>query len=147
MLRKTVVFTLLALVLPVSCCMAQLAEKKVCVKGRCILVEIVDTDETRARGLMYRDSLDEDRGMLFVFPEKGIYNFWMMNMRFPIDILWIDEDLRIADIKENAQPCADKCPGFGPGAAAAYVLEVNAGFCSRNNVSRGDIVSGDIALP
>ena len=102
-------------------------------------VRIADTPKTQAQGLSGTDSLPDDQGMLFVFPQDGTYQFWMKDMKYALDILWLDDAGHIVYIKENLSP--DTYPAsFGPTAPARYVLEVNAGFVAAHNVQLGDIV-------
>jgi uncharacterized protein len=89
---------------------------------------------------MFRDSLPSNQGMLFTFGSDGYPGIWMMNMSFPIDIIWIDSQHRVADIVEDAQPCGIICSTYNPSAESRYVLEVNAGFAKKNRVSIGDEV-------
>lgn len=91
-------------------------------------LEIADTDATRTRGLSGRPSLDERAGMLFVFPERGVYPFWMKEMRFPIDIVWIDGDT-VVDVVTLPPPEEGRNvpPSHIPLVKADLVLEVNAG--------------------
>ena len=129
--------------------------KTVCVKDVCVQAEVVDTDAARQLGLMFRENLPEGRGMLFVFEDEGRYGFWMKNMRFPIDIIWIDKGKRVVDIKPNLFPCQEaresfaggdkekSCEIFEPRAKALYALEVEVGFCRRNKIKIGDKVSID----
>ncbi|MEK6880536.1 MAG: DUF192 domain-containing protein [Nanoarchaeota archaeon] len=101
---------------------------KVCFKEKCFTVEIADNSIERARGLMYRESLDENSGMLFVFDKEGKYSFWMKNTLIPLDIIWIDSDDRVVYIQENVLPCeTDECESFVNDKSALYVLELNAG--------------------
>lgn len=95
---------------------------------KCINAEIADTPEKRERGLMNGEGLDQNNGMLFVFPEEGQYPFWMKNMKFPIDIIWINRDYRIVHIEKDAQPCRESCKSYYPKDKAIYVVEVNANF-------------------
>jgi uncharacterized membrane protein (UPF0127 family) len=100
------------------------------------------------RGLGGRESLPDDRGMLFVFPEPGLHAFWMKDMLIPIDIIWISAEGRVADI-QTAQPE----PGvpdqqlklYRPDAEATYVLEVRAGLAADKGVEVGD--EAQIELP
>ncbi len=99
--------------------------------------EIADTDEKRVLGLSGRENLPEDSGLLFIFPTSDYYPFWMKDMNFPIDILWIDENWTIVDITENVQP--ESYPQtFRPQTPAKYVLEINAGLSKDLNIKRGD---------
>ena len=116
-------------------------EKTVCVNVSCFNVEIADTDEKRKIGLMYREELDEAEGMFFIFPEEGIYPFWMKNTLIPLDIIWIDNSKRVVFIYKNSQPCgAGECPSINPGVNAQYVLEINAGFSDNLGINVGDTV-------
>ena len=107
--------------------------------GRLLLVEIADTQEERARGLSRREKLEEGWGMLFVFEKAGIYSFWMYEMLFPLDIIWINEKGEIVYIVEKAEPCKSliECKPYTPDKPALYVLEVNAGFTEQNNITIG----------
>lgn len=114
--------------------------KQICIKNICIKAEIADSAAARERGLMFRQGLKQDQGMLFIFKEQEIHIFWMTNMRFPLDIIWIDTDKRIVDIKESVPPCRQACGNIIPLAEAKYVLEVNAGFVNKNGIKVGDIL-------
>ncbi len=104
----------------------------------CIQVEIADTPDAREKGLSYRNSLKQDRGMLFVFSKEGKYGFWMKEMRFPLDIIWIDRNKTIIFIEENLPPCkTSRCPSYGPDTNSLYVLETNANFARENNITEG----------
>ncbi|MDJ0269857.1 MAG: DUF192 domain-containing protein [Aigarchaeota archaeon] len=104
-----------------------------------VRVEIADTPEERIRGLSGRESLKPGWGMLFIFPQEGIYSFWMYGMRFSLDIIWIDEDGYVVYVVEKAPPCKEdgECPSYTPDEEALYVLEVAAGFVEDNNVREG----------
>ncbi|MCU0650977.1 MAG: DUF192 domain-containing protein [Candidatus Omnitrophica bacterium] len=113
---------------------------EVCINKFCVTAEVVDTDETRARGLMSRSSLSEGQGMLFVFPQPGEYGFWMKNMLIPIDIVWMDKDKKVLDMRTNAQPCGKDCESMMPSGPSLYVIELKAGFIDRHNIRIGDEV-------
>jgi len=101
-------------------------------------VEIAADDPTRAQGLMFRDQLPPDRGMIFLFPESGDYPFWMKNTLIPLDMIWIDDQKRIVHVAHDVQPCkADPCPSVPPGANARYVLELAAGVAARHHLANG----------
>jgi uncharacterized membrane protein (UPF0127 family) len=104
-----------------------------------IHLEVANTIGKRARGLMYRESLPEDRGMLFVFSFVRRPTFWMKNTSLPLDILFIGEDLHIADLRKNTVPLSRE--KIKPTADCRYVIEVNAGFCRRFGIEVGDIVT------
>ncbi|OGD67316.1 hypothetical protein A2442_00930 [Candidatus Campbellbacteria bacterium RIFOXYC2_FULL_35_25] len=102
-------------------------------------ISIADTALERARGLSNKISLPKEEGLLFVFNEIGVYHFWMKDMNFPIDIIWIGEDYKIVYIKENALP--ESYPEkFNPNQPALYVLEINAGMVSENEIKIEDFV-------
>lgn len=108
-------------------------------KGRTIRATFVDTPEARAKGLSGRTGLMDDEGMLFVFDEEGLYSFWMKDMLFSIDIIWIATDGTIVDIAHNVSP--DTYPAsFTTQANARYVLELRAGWMQENNVQIGEKV-------
>lgn len=102
-------------------------------------VEIVDTPQERSRGLMFREHLDQDSGMFFVFERQDILAFWMKNTLIPLDMLFIDENFEIVEIKKSVPPCFEEpCPNYPTKKPAKYVLEVNEGFVERNNIKVSD---------
>mgnify|MGYP001260753063 CR=1 FL=1 len=104
-------------------------------------VEVSDNKDTRTKGLMERDSLDKDKGMIFIFEEERIPAFWMKNMRFPLDMVFMDKNLKVVDYYENVPACkADPCPHYMPSTNSKYVVEVNAGTIKESGLTRGDIV-------
>jgi uncharacterized membrane protein (UPF0127 family) len=113
--------------------------------GRVLDVEVMVSDQDRAMGLMFRRSLAEDKGMLFVFEWSGFHGIWMKNCRFPIDILWLDQERRIVHVTEGAEPCkSDPCPTYEPLRRASYVLELNAGQAAREGAVVGATVSFEL---
>jgi uncharacterized protein len=109
--------------------------------GHVVWVEIANNDELRAQGLMYRDRLAPDAGMLFFFPRDGEYPFWMKNTRIPLDMIWIDSNRRVAHVKFNVPPChADPCPNYPPNATSRYVLEVAGGVAQQHGLKAGDVL-------
>ncbi len=106
--------------------------------GYLVRVEVVADDATRQQGLMYRDRLPVDRGMIFLFPHSGNYPFWMKNTLIPLDMIWIDDQKRIVHVAHDAPPCkANPCPSIPPSAEARYVLEVAAGVAARHGLANG----------
>ena len=101
-------------------------------------VEIVHTPATRQRGLMFRDTLPSDAGMLFLFEEERQQRFWMRNTNIPLDMIFIRTDRSILGIVENAEPHTDDSR-FVPG-PSQYVLEVNAGFARKYGIEAGMMV-------
>lgn len=119
---------------------------KICVKNKCFEVEIAQTQKEKEAGLMNRKHLDPDKGMLFLFENDGVYNFWMKNTLIPLDIIWIDKNKKVVFIKENAMPCnLEDCETFHPTQKARYVLEINGGLAEKYGLKVGDEV--EIALP
>ena len=100
----------------------------VVINEKIIFVELAITPEDRQRGLMERDLLEKDNGMLFVFSEEDAYSFWMKNMKISLDIIWINADGNVVYFVEDAPPCVQSpCQTYSPNADALYVLEVNPG--------------------
>ena len=111
--------------------------------GTTIQAEIADTTEKRAKGLMYRDSLPKDRGMLFTFAEPQLWTFWMKNTRISLDIIWMDGKKRIVHIERNVPTCPrtdDGCPQYQPNDNAVYVLELAAGTADTLKLQRGSVL-------
>lgn len=106
-------------------------------------VQIADTDPRRVRGLMFQDQLPLDEGMLFVFDDANIRSIWMLNMQFPLDVIWIDDDNKVVFIEKNVPPCKTAletvtCPSYNGGSMdAKYVLEVTAGFVDEFKITTG----------
>ncbi len=114
---------------------------KIEIRGTVIEAEIADTLRKRTQGLSGRPGLAENKGMLFIFKIPYKYGFWMKDMNFPIDIIWINSD-KIVDFAENVQPSAgDSLPIFRPSAAADKVLELSAGSVERLNIKVGDVAA------
>lgn len=112
---------------------------KVCFGERCVLVEIADTPDERSQGLMFRDSLQGNYGMLFVFESEGIYGFWMKNTLIPLDAVWMDTQGNVVDVI-TMLPCEnDPCKVYTPIGDAKYVLEVNAGVAKSWSIQRGTV--------
>jgi uncharacterized membrane protein (UPF0127 family) len=101
-------------------------------------IEIADDDARRTQGLMYRDSMAENRAMLFILPNEREQSFWMKNTIMPLDIIYVNTRKQIVSTQKNAVPYSeDSIPSNGP---AKYVVEVNAGFCDRHSIKPGDHV-------
>ncbi len=108
--------------------------------GVVIYAELADTTEKRARGLMFRNSLAKDRGMLFTFTEPKPWAFWMKNTKIPLDIIWLDSQKRIVHIERNVPLCTrndDSCPQYQPTEEAMYVLEIAGGMADALKLQRG----------
>jgi uncharacterized membrane protein (UPF0127 family) len=103
-----------------------------------VTVEIADTPEARSHGLMYRNDLAADAGMLFIFPVASEQRFWMKNTPLPLDMVFIGSDHRIAGIVADTHPFSTA--PLGVSAPSQYVLEVHAGFCAKHGIAAGDRV-------
>ncbi|MEO0116870.1 MAG: DUF192 domain-containing protein [candidate division WOR-3 bacterium] len=107
------------------------------IKGIEMKVEMAKNEEERVLGLKYRDSLPKNSGMLFIFEEEGIYPFWMVDTKIPLDIAFIDKNRVIVDIQsmEPFSPILHK-----PNLPFLYALEVNQGFFQEKGIKKGDTV-------
>jgi len=112
--------------------------------GQQIRVEVMTKQEDMMRGMMFRDSLAADRGMLFLHGSSGLYQYWMYQVRVPLDIIWLNMDRRVVEIAQNAPPCPSKsakeCPHFGGTKMAIYVLELPGGSAAKYGIHVGDLV-------
>ena len=107
------------------------------IAGKTLKVDLATTAKAQEQGLSGRKSLKENEGMLFVFDHMDKYSFWMKDMNFPLDIIWIADDFHVVYIKKNALP--ESYPEtFTPSQDAKYILEVNASFSEKNNLKVGD---------
>lgn len=111
-----------------------LREVKLSIGDATITVEVADTDATRMVGLMYRDSLPVDRGMLFIFSESKYQTFYMRNVKFPLDIAFLREDGTIDEIKRMKAASADRTYSQHK---VRYVLEMNAGWFESHGIGPG----------
>ncbi|WP_376693980.1 DUF192 domain-containing protein [Wenzhouxiangella sp. EGI_FJ10409] len=116
-------------------------EPFVVVEGERFSVEIADDDATRAQGLMFRDEMADDHGMLFIFPNERPRSFWMRNTRIPLDIIYLDRDLEVVSISAETPPCrsrSGRCPSYPSEGPAQYVLEINGGRAAELGLAPGD---------
>jgi len=114
----------------------------VVLRGESFTVELAETTEKQALGLMFRDELRADHGMLFLFPGEAMRSFWMKNTRIPLDIFYFDENLSLVSVSENTRPCrTQRCPSYPSTAPARYVLELNAGKALELGAQKGDTLS------
>lgn len=102
--------------------------------------EIADSDDEYQMGLMYRTSLDEKQGMLFIFGTEEMHSFWMKNTYLPLDIIFVNAQKEIIKIHRNTVPFQEK-PSYESGKPAMYVVEVNAGYCDKYDIIEGDKIS------
>ena len=110
--------------------------------GTRIRAEAVATEADLQKGLMFRESLAADAGMLFTHPDEGVYPYWMYQTKIPLDIIWMDRDHRIVEVSLATPPCASKipkdCPSYGGNMPSRYVLEVSAGTVAKNGLQVGN---------
>ncbi len=98
-------------------------------------IEIADTDEARRRGLMFRQTMGYDRGMLFIFEEVSRRGFWMKNTPLPLDIMFVDEDSTIINIARRTTPLSEE--NIQPERPRLFVVEVRAGFSAMHGIEPG----------
>ncbi|MFA5038354.1 MAG: DUF192 domain-containing protein [Candidatus Omnitrophota bacterium] len=129
----------LALVFLVS---SRAVKPEVCfAKDACLRVTLARTDEERQKGLMGRDFLPQNEGMLFIFPQEGTWGIWMKNMKIPLDIIWMDASGRVVTIARDAQPSNSPAPPiFKNDTPAKFVLEARAGLVDEYGIAIGDRV-------
>ena len=137
-MMKKIVLTCWLLVLLPGC---QIKQHKVSINGQTFKVELADTDHKRAMGLMYREEMANDSGMLFIFPDSQPRAFWMKNTLIPLDIMYFDQNRRLVNIRANTPPCRNtttRCPSYPSTAPAKYVLEINGGLSEKHGFKPGD---------
>jgi hypothetical protein len=109
--------------------------------GEQVRVEVMTDPRDMARGMMFRDSLAPNRGMLFLHQKAGLYPYWMHQVRIPLDMIWMDPDRRVVEIVANAQPCRTEpgqCPTYGGHFRAQSVLELAGGMAAKYGIRTGD---------
>ncbi|MFB5637475.1 MAG: DUF192 domain-containing protein, partial [Nitrosarchaeum sp.] len=104
-------------------------------------VQVADTEPRRIRGLMFQDALPYDQGMIFVFDKPDLYAIWMLNMQFPLDMIWFDKDGNVIHIEKDVPPCKTAletmtCQSFTPELESLYILEVTSGFVDKFNITK-----------
>jgi uncharacterized membrane protein (UPF0127 family) len=107
-----------------------------------ITIEIADNQEQRAQGMMYRTSMEEEQGMLFIHDYPEVQSYWMKNVKVPLDIIYVGENKQIVTIYQGVMPYSQKT--IPSTAEALYVVEVNAGFTGRHNIEEGDFIDFEI---
>ena len=116
-------------------------EKIISINDRILTVEIADEPIEQVQGLSDRENLGSQKGMLFIFDQPIMPGFWMKDMHFDIDIIWIDASGTIVGIEKSVSP--DTYPQtFNPPSPIKYVLEVNAGWSDKNKIKIGDQITG-----
>jgi len=106
--------------------------------GQVLHVEVADTPIRRQLGYMFREQVGPEDGMIFLFEETAFHSFWMKNVSFPLDILWLADDGTVVDASPQTPPCAeDPCPSYLPMARALYVLELAGGRAGELGIGPG----------
>lgn len=111
--------------------------------GSTIRVEVMLTPMDMMRGMMFRDEMGKDRGMLFVHDKPGVQHYWMYHVKIPLDMIFLDPGRRIVEIEANVPPCppeskAKDCPSYGSAQNVRFVLELAGGEAARRNLKVGD---------
>lgn len=114
--------------------------------GTVIRAEVMTKEADMMRGMMFRDSLPEGRGMMFIHGSAGRFPYWMYQVKVPLDIIWMDSRRRVVEVAPNAQPCQGKqratdCPQYGGNEDAQLVLELPAGQAAKHGVRPGAVIS------
>jgi hypothetical protein len=122
-----------------ACVQARASEITLSIAGHELRAEVAASPEARSRGLMFREQLEENRGMLFVFPEEAAQSMWMMNTLIPLSVAFIGSDGRILNIRDMTPQTVDIHPSAG---AAMYALETNRGWFAVRNIRAGARVEG-----
>jgi hypothetical protein len=109
-------------------------------KGKRFTIEVADDEAERERGLMFRDDMAADHGMLFIHDAEEPQAYWMKNTKIPLDILFFDHQRHLVSVQRRVPPCSagDQCPSFASEGNALYVLEINAGLSESLGVNAGD---------
>lgn len=116
------------------------------IDNQVLQVQIADTEPSRVRGLMFQDELPYNQGMFFVFEKPGTYSMWMLNMQFPLDLIWFDSEGKIVHIEKNVPPCKSAletatCSGINSGTnQALYILEVTSGFVDKFGITENSVL-------
>jgi uncharacterized membrane protein (UPF0127 family) len=120
-------------------CMAHAKEPSAELKGHRFAIEIAADEASRERGLMFRDSMPPDHGMLFLFDRPAVQTFWMKNTHIPLDILYFDQNYKLVSAQQRVPPCrSEPCAVYPSEGPAQYVLELNAGIADKLGVRPGD---------
>ena len=109
--------------------------------GAVYRLELAKTPEEQAQGLMFRESLPDRAGMLFLFPDASVHKFWMKNTMIPLDMIWMDAGGKVLFVSANTPPCkADPCANYGPDAPASSVLEIAGGMAAKEKIEPGAVL-------
>lgn len=130
--------------LGLSACAAHASGPYVVLDGHRFRIEIAADEPSRERGLMFRENMPADHGMLFIFDDAQVRTFWMKNTPLPLDILYFDQDYKLVSVQQRVPSClnsGNNCPVYPSDGAAQYVLELNAGTADKIGVKPGDVLS------
>lgn len=118
-------------------------------KGQRFTVEVADEHDERNRGLMFRESLPDGTGMLFVHDAEQPLAYWMKNTKIPLDIFYFDSSRSLVSVSRGVPPCSlgDRCPPYPSNGPALYVLELNAGLANALGVQPGDKITFGPGIP
>ena len=111
--------------------------------GQVIKAETRISQEDMLRGMMFRTSIAPDHGLLYLYRTPGHYQLWMFQTPLRLDMIWMDDNHKIVEIVENAQPCetaASKCPQLGGHEIARYVLQLSGGMAQRYHLHTGQAI-------
>jgi uncharacterized membrane protein (UPF0127 family) len=106
--------------------------------GAVYRLDLAKTPEEQAQGLMFRESLPDGYGMLFLFPDVSVHKFWMKNTMVALDMIWLDAAGKVLFVNADTPPCkADPCPSYGPDGPASAVLEIAGGMAAKEKIVSG----------
>jgi uncharacterized membrane protein (UPF0127 family) len=109
--------------------------------GKTIHAEVLFRRDDVMRGMMFRTSLPENRGLLFIHARPGRHSYWMHNVKVPLDIIWLNKEREIVEIVPAVPPCPEsdpvKCPQYGGNAESRFVLELGSGMAARHGLALG----------
>lgn len=114
------------------------AQTSVCFESDCFYPELAQTAVQKEKGLMGREQLTENGGMLFIYDQDIRPAFWMKNMRIALDFVWLDHEARVVDLHQAVLPCAQDCPSIVSRYPVKYVLEISAGSVEKQGIEIGD---------
>ncbi|MDQ4101780.1 MAG: DUF192 domain-containing protein [Thermoproteota archaeon] len=116
------------------------------INDQTLVADVSATTEQRTLGLTVKNALAENEAMLFVFENEAKHKFWMKDMKFPIDIIWISDDKRVVDIENNLQPCNSGpfCSTYEPEGNSLYVLETASGLAQKFGIAKGSLVKFEL---
>jgi uncharacterized protein len=118
------------------------------INSRKYKMELANTNESRSKGLMFREKMDKDKGMLFIFERESIYPFWMKNTYIPLDMIWLNKNKEVVYIQKDVKPCKNSleaiCKSIVPTAKAMYVIELNTGQTDELDLKIGNKINFEL---